>query len=75
MSIRIAGELVAMADEESKAEIDRLKARVAVLERALETARITIKALHGIEVWDIYNQHSPEMKQINAALRAKEQSS
>lgn len=35
---------------------------------ALEEARLTIKALHGPTAWDIYDQHSPEMKRINALL-------
>ena len=42
--------------------------RLTQLHAALLTARDTIKALHGPVAWDIYDQHSPEMKQINAAL-------
>lgn len=43
--------------------------RLTQLHAALLTARDTIKALHGPIAWDIYDQHSPEMKQINAALK------
>lgn len=37
---------------------------------ALELAKETIKALHGTAAWEIYNTHSPEMKKINAAIKA-----
>jgi hypothetical protein len=35
---------------------------------ALIKARETIRALHGDVAWEIYEKHSPEMKQIDAAL-------
>ena len=38
------------------------------LHKALICARGTIRALHGPIAWDIYDTHSPEMRQINAAL-------
>ncbi len=36
---------------------------------ALLKAKETIHALHGEIAWEIYALHSPEMKQINAALK------
>jgi len=41
---------------------------IIILRSALMTAKDTIKALHGDVAWDIYDQHSPEMKRINWAL-------
>lgn len=38
------------------------------LAEALREAKKTIKLLHGESVWDIYDQHSPEMKKINGSL-------
>ena len=35
---------------------------------ALFCARKTIHAFHGEVAWDIYDKHSPEMKQINGAI-------
>ena len=43
-------------------------ATIITLRSALMRAKDTIKALHGDIAWDIYDQHSPEMKQINHAL-------
>lgn len=40
------------------------------LAEALKKARETIHALHGDVAWEIYEKHSPEMKQIDAALAA-----
>ncbi len=42
--------------------------RMQLMVTALKTARLTIKALHGIEAWSIYEKHSPEMKLIDAAI-------
>ena len=53
----------------SHQQITRLEEEVGRVRGALEKARETIQALHGQEAWDIYEQHSPEMKQIDAALR------
>ena len=38
--------------------------------KALQKARETIQALHGDEAWDLYEEHSPEMRQIDTAIRA-----
>ncbi len=35
---------------------------------ALFKAKDTIHAFHGEVAWDIYDKHSPEMKQINSAI-------
>jgi ABC-type nitrate/sulfonate/bicarbonate transport system substrate-binding protein len=35
---------------------------------ALRKARETIHALHGDAAWEIYEKHSPEMREIDAAL-------
>lgn len=48
-------------------EEDRLKKAAPQLLKALHIAKETIKALHGDEAWDLY-QNSPEMKTINDAL-------
>lgn len=37
---------------------------------ALREAKEVIKTWHGPDAWDIYDQHSPEMIRINAALEA-----
>lgn len=34
---------------------------------ALRKARETIRALHGPVAWEIYDDNSPEMNQVNAA--------
>lgn len=39
---------------------------------ALIKAKETIKAFHGEVAWDIYNEHSPEMKAINQAIAKAE---
>jgi len=39
---------------------------------ALKEAIKTIKALHGQDAWDIYNDHSPEMQKINKAINKAE---
>ena len=36
----------------------------------LETARTTIRALHGDVGWHIYERSSPEMQQINAVIES-----
>lgn len=36
---------------------------------ALQHAKVLIKAWHGPIAWDIYDQYSPEMKQINDAIK------
>lgn len=46
-----------------EAENERLRA-------ALDVAWNTIRIWHGPHEFDIYDQHSPEMNQINAARRA-----
>lgn len=50
-------------------EYDRDKATIAALTKALETARVTIKAFHGPIAWDIYEQLSPEMREIDGAIK------
>src|SRR5690348_2668477 len=40
------------------------------LRDALIEARETIKALHGPIAWDIYDKNAPEMKRLNAAIKA-----
>lgn len=35
---------------------------------ALLVAKKTIHAFHGDIAWNIYDQHSPEMKKINSAI-------
>lgn len=40
------------------------------LAKALREARRTIRALHGPVAWDIYERNAPEMKLIDAALKA-----
>lgn len=45
----------------------RLIAAAPELLAALQTAAETIRAWHGEDLWDNY-QHSPEMKEINAAI-------
>ncbi len=51
-------------------EVEELRAALATLTQALKTARDTIRIWHGMDggTWEIYNQNSPEMKEINAAL-------
>jgi hypothetical protein len=50
-----------------KAQVETLERANAKLKGALSTAWATIHALHGYVGWNEY-QHSPEMKEINAAL-------
>lgn len=47
---------------------------VMILYDALREAKRTIKSLHGDIAWDIYDQHSPEMKRINKAIKLFESS-
>ena len=49
-------------------QVTEADAQIHELTEALKIARITIKALHGPLVWDIFEQHSPEMKTIDKAL-------
>ena len=51
-----------------EAEEDKQPEHEQLLEALIE-AKKTIKALHGEDSWDIYDQHSPEMKKINAAIK------
>lgn len=46
--------------------------RVEELEKALRRAKEAIKIWHGEDCWEIYDQGSPEMKAINAALKDEE---
>lgn len=57
------GHLVGRALADLVAERDALRA-------ALVEAKQVIRGWHGEDVWDIYDQHSPEMKRINAAIDA-----
>ncbi len=63
--------------------LDRAQARVAVLERALEQAVELIKSWHNMpgkgttltdeqveQMWQVYYNHSPEMKPIREAQAA-----
>ena len=47
---------------------DELRRELRVSRAALIKAKETIHDLHGDVAWEIYDKHSPEMKQINAAL-------
>lgn len=47
--------------------VEQLEDENARLRDALKTARGVIKIFHGEPAWSEY-QHSPEMRQINAAL-------
>lgn len=38
------------------------------LHEALKRAKETIRIWHGEIAWEIYNDHSPEMRQINKVL-------
>lgn len=42
---------------------------------ALKDAKNVIKTWHGEDVWEIYDQHAPEMKSINAAISKAEAAS
>jgi len=58
-----------MDDQCPECKYNATMARIRTLEIALVRARATIRALHGETAWDIYDTHSPEMKEINSALR------
>lgn len=45
-----------------------VNARIAALERALHEAIDIIREWHGPDSWEIYYEHSPEMKRLRAAL-------
>ncbi len=45
-----------------------LQSENATLRKALQEAKECIHTWHGVEAWEIYEKHSPEMKFINAAL-------
>lgn len=56
-----------------EAEVQRLRARVADLDRALRDAVDVIRCWHNFpegasQVWDIYYNNSPEMARIRATL-------
>ena len=50
------------------AENAELRQREKVLVEALEEAIRLIEFFHGPEAWELYAEHSPEMKRLTAAL-------
>lgn len=56
------------ARDDSRQKINELAA-------ALKEAKETIKIWHGPDAWEIYDQHSPEMRRLNAAIDLAEEGS
>lgn len=52
-----------------RVEVERLKAVNAELLAALQEAIDAVKTFHGPDCWDIYEQHSPEMKRWTALIK------
>lgn len=57
---------------EFKPEITRAMDSHRALVEALQHAKKLLKTIHGNEAWEIFDEHSPDMKPINAALKLAE---
>lgn len=53
-------------------EIERLRATLARVESALREAMQAVEFFHGPEAWEIYRDHSPEMKRWRGALTGED---
>lgn len=57
-----------LTDEEAE-EVARIAAAAPQMLRALEKAKEIIRVWHGPNAWYIYERSSPEMQEINSAIK------
>jgi hypothetical protein len=73
LAIANSGELSEQTANELRGIAGEVAAFATLTVEACETAIATIHEWHGDVAWDIYAEHSPEMKKLHATLATAKQ--